>query len=407
MPRPAPSASDRGGGRTSRRSFLTAGLAGVTGVAVGATATAAVRDDPAPTSPLTIGSARVPFHGPHQAGIGTPLQAVTTFCAFDLHDTVDAAALARLLRLWTDDAARLTQGEPALADSEAELAATPSRLTVTLGLGPRALDVAGVPPVERHGVSPLPAFSVDRLQARWSGGDLLLQVGGDDRLTVAHAVRMLTKDVRTFGVPRWRQDGFQRHAGVAEPGTTPRNLMGQLDGTSNPVAGTPEFDATVWIPDGPLAGGSTIVLRRIRMHLAAWDRVDRVDREQVIGRRLDDGAPLTGGAEHDEPDLDATDENGLLVVPEFAHVRRAHPTTTGARILRRPYSYQDSQAGGTTDSGLLFAAYQADVRRQFVPVQASLDELDLLNQWTTPVGSAVFLVPPGCSPGGYLGETLV
>ena len=32
---------------------------------------------------------------------------------------------------------------------------------------------------------------------------------------------------------------------------------------------------------------------------------------------------------------------------------------------------------------------------------------DLLNAFIRTVGSAVFAVPPGASPGGYVGETLV
>jgi dye decolorizing peroxidase len=55
---------------------------------------------------------------------------------------------------------------------------------------------------------------------------------------------------------------------------------------------------------------------------------------------------------------------------------------------------------------MIFASYQADVDRQFVPIQRRLDELDLLNQWTTPVGSAVFAIPPGCGPGGFIGDRL-
>ncbi|MFP3813568.1 Dyp-type peroxidase, partial [Bacillus sp. SIMBA_005] len=60
-----------------------------------------------------------------------------------------------------------------------------------------------------------------------------------------------------------------------------------------------------------------------------------------------------------------------------------------------------------SNSGLLFVSFQADVDAQFVPIQDRLDQLDLLNEWTTPVGSAVFAVPPGCSDGGYIGETIL
>ena len=56
--------------------------------------------------------------------------------------------------------------------------------------------------------------------------------------------------------------------------------------------------------------------------------------------------------------------------------------------------------------GLIFAAYQADVDRQFVPVQARLAESDHLNLWTVPVGSAVFAIPPGCTEGGFVGDAL-
>ena len=44
--------------------------------------------------------------------------------------------------------------------------------------------------------------------------------------------------------------------------------------------------------------------------------------------------------------------------------------------------------------------------RQFLPVQHRLAELDLLNEWTTPIGSAVFAIPPGCEEGGWIGEQL-
>jgi hypothetical protein len=36
-----------------------------------------------------------------------------------------------------------------------------------------------------------------------------------------------------------------------------------------------------------------------------------------------------------------------------------------------------------------------------------ITERDLLNQWTTPVGSAVFDLLPGCQEGAWLGEQLL
>jgi dye decolorizing peroxidase len=40
-------------------------------------------------------------------------------------------------------------------------------------------------------------------------------------------------------------------------------------------------------------------------------------------------------------------------------------------------------------------------------MQRRLAAGDLLNQWITPIGSAVFAIPPGREPGGYIGEGLL
>ncbi len=52
-------------------------------------------------------------------------------------------------------------------------------------------------------------------------------------------------------------------------------------------------------------------------------------------------------------------------------------------------------------------SFQADLEAQFVPLQRRLAELDLLNQWTTPIGSAVFAVLPGARRGEQLGQSLL
>jgi dye decolorizing peroxidase len=182
--------------------------------------------------------------------------------------------------------------------------------------------------------------------------------------------------------------------------------MGQLDGTVNPT----DLDRAVWIGQGPdwLRGGTTLVLRRIRMELETWDAADRVAREFTIGRRLDTGAPLTGRAERDEPDFERLNRLGFPVISEYAHIRRARTADPAARILRRPYNYDEGLSkDGTSDSGLVFASYQADVERQFVPVQRRLAEGDLLNEWVKTIGSAVFAIPPGCTPEGWIGDGLL
>lgn len=403
--------------KLSRRGLLTGGtaVAAAALAACSAEQTAPAAATSAAAAPTArpageTGTAVEPFHGPHQAGIATPPQAHAVFLGLDLRPGVGREGIVRLLRLLTDDARRLTQGRPALADPEPDLAPLPARLTFTFGFGPGLFRAAGVDHLRPEAVAPLPTFPIDRLEDRWSGGDLLVQLCADDGLTLAHALRMTVKDARAFTRVRWVQRGFRRSPGVQTTGATQRNLMGQLDGTVNPQPGTADFDRAVWVSDGPewLRGGSTLVLRRIRMELEEWDKADPVAKEFAVGRRLSTGAPLTGTTEHDEPDFDARTPAGFPVISEYAHIRRAHVAEPHLRILRRTYNYDEGiTADGRSDSGLLFASYQADIARQFLPIQRRLAEADLLNEWTTPIGSAVFAIPPGCGPDGWIGETLL
>lgn len=349
----------------------------------------------------------MPFYAVHQAGIDTNAQAHGMFVALDLLPDVDRDGMRRMMRIVSDDAARMTQGQPALADSEPELVTAPSRLTVTFGFGPGFVARAGgSAPVW---LAPLPAFKIDQLRPEYGDGDLLIQIAADDPLTVAHAGRMLLKDTRSFATVRWTQQGFRRAHGTVKPGTTMRNLFGQVDGTSNPEPGTADFDTVVWdTGTGWLAGGTGMVVRRIAMNLDKWDRLDRPGRDQSVGRYQSNGAPLTGTDEFDEPDFEAKTAIGFPVIPEFSHLRRARSEDTAERIFRRAYNYDDTPAAGQiSNAGLIFVSFQADVQRQFTPIQQRLDDLDLLNEWTTPIGSAVFAIPPGCAEGGYIGETLL
>ena len=399
--------------RVSRRELLGAGLLGLGGAAVGAATTALTassRTETATSTSTVFGDQTVSPHGTHQAGVETAPQAVAAFVGYDLKATTDAAAAVRMLRLLSDDITRLTSGTGALADSESELAARPSNLTITLGFGAGLVALAGADRVPDW-LAPLPEFGIDQLEARWSDGDLLIQVCADDPITVAHAVRVLGRDASSFVTPRWNQQGFRNANGAAPQGTTMRNLFGQVDGTQAIERDTDDFATTVWgegrtgSPDW-MAGGTSLVIRRIRMELDTWDEVTRAGREEAIGRNLTNGAPLTGTAEHDQPDLDAVNELGLPVISTAAHVRRAHMDDT-LRIHRRPYNYEIVVGDdGRTESGLIFASYQANPVDQFVPLQQRLADADLLNIWTVPIGSSVFAIPPGFQEGGFVGDTL-
>ncbi|WP_327150900.1 Dyp-type peroxidase [Nocardia sp. NBC_01329] len=384
--------------RFDRRRFLGGGAAGAVGLGVGAATSAVLRDTDAG------GPVAEPFYGAHQAGIATAPQARAVFLAMDLRPGTTRDDLVGALRIWTGDAARLTQGRPALADTEPELALRPARLTVTVGLGAGVFERCGLEAERPPWLAPLPPFPIDRLDPAFCGGDLLLQVCAGESTTVAHAVRVLCRSVRSLLSVRWVQRGFRDGA----PGT-PRNLMGQLDGTADIAAS--DFDRLVW-DDGAarpwLAGGTSMVLRRIAMTLDTWDEIDPAARELTVGRTLATGAPLTGASEFDEPDFAAVDTNGIAVIPPSSHIARAHHRHEGERFHRRGYNYDDAPAAGAiSNSGLLFTAYQRDLPTQFLPVQRRLAEFDALNVWTTPVGSAVFVIPPGAGgPGEYIGQAL-
>lgn len=382
----------------SRRSLL--------GGAVLATAGLGLRSTPASAHPQGIpsGSDTIDCFGTHQAGVETPVQAFATFVALNLRPSATVADLAGLMRVWTEDIIRLTQGRPALADPQPELATVPARLTVTVGFGPSLLAKVRLSGQAPSWLRLLPDFAVDDLQAEWTGGDILLQIAADDPMTVSHCVRVMVGDATTVARPTWTQNGFHRPASTAPTGTG-RNLMGQIDGTANPLPGSDDFAQVVWVSDTPpwLVGGTAVVVRRIRMDLPLWGTLSVQAKEEAIGRRLDTGAPLTGDAEFDPPDFEAVDASGLLVIPPTSHIRLAHAAAPEQRILRRPYNYDD----GPDDVGLIFTAFMADPVAQFVPIQQRLAKADVLNLWTTPVGSAVFAILPGFPAGDWLGETLL
>lgn len=362
------------------------------------------------------------FYGHRQAGVATPPPACASFVALDLHRGVGRSDLRRLLRVLTQDAAQLTQGHSPITDQEPEMAEVPARLTITLGFGEKVFDLVD-PQAKPDWLKPLPSFEeIDQLDEAWGQADLLLQLCCDDRVTLSHAQRMLLKEARGFADVAWVQEGFRNAAGSLEHDQSMRNLFGQVDGTVNPRTEDRTMDEVVYgAMDGLSAwqpGGTSLVIRRIHMNLDTWDEADRPAREDAVGRTLDTGAPLTGTRENDVPDLSAKNHLGFPVISDYAHVRRATAQAPQERILRRPYNYdlpvQDASGlsgrgqvrGGLSNAGLIFASYQADPVRQFVPIQRRLAELDMLNTWTVPIGSSVFAIPPGCAEDGYLGDFL-
>lgn len=403
----------------SRRRFL--GTAGLAGAAASLPAAAAARMQAAGTT--------LPFYGPRQQGITTPMQSALYFASFDL-ETEHRAELIVLLQRWTAASARMTAGlpaepgtqqedEPGLDSGEA-LGLTPARLTLTFGFGPDLFTLNGK---DRYGLAArrpaalvdLPAFNGDQLVAGQCGGALCVQACADDPQVAFHAVRQLSRLAYGTATLKWVQTGFS-----TAPRTkgTPRNLMGFKDGTMNPTGH--EMDAVVWAgaDAGWMQNGSYMVARRIRIALEHWDRMKVGFQEQSFGRHKASGAPLGSTREFDTPNFNATDSDGNYVIPQTAHARLgAAALNDGAQILRRSYGYNNGAdftaerwppwtQGIEFESGLFFQAYQKDPRTGFIKIFDKMSKFDALNQFTTHVGSAVFACPPGAQPGSYIGAPL-
>ncbi|MGV1037392.1 MAG: iron uptake transporter deferrochelatase/peroxidase subunit [Candidatus Nanopelagicales bacterium] len=399
--------------QVDRRGFL-GGVIG--GAALGATTATVVTSGPASATPGATDA--IALEGAHQAGIVTPAQDRLNFVAFDV-TTTDRADLRALLVEWTAAARQLTAGSPLgetgavdgnvhgpPEDTGEALDLPAAGLTVTIGFG-RSLfgQRFGLASRRPAALVDIPAFPLDELDPGATGGDICLQICSNDEQVAFHAARQFTRIGAGVVNPRYVQQGHVRTSGVQPKSTTPRNLMGFKDGTSNVKAD--DVDA-IWAGGSDwMSGGSYLVTRRIRMMIEPWDRTSLIEQEEVIGRTKGVGAPLGAATEHASPDFGAQ-ANGKPVIPADAHVRLAHPDQHGgARLLRRGYNYTDGiDRTGRIDAGLFFMAYQADPRRAFIPIQTTLAVKDSLNEYIKHVGSGIWACPPGVRQGQSWGHAL-
>lgn len=374
-----------------------------------------------------------PFWGAHQGGIITPPQRHTYAAAFDL-TAENRDEVVEVFHAWTAAAARMSQGEPvqvvrrdaatALTDSDETEGLSPARLTVTFGFGAGLFVKGGE---DRYGLAAqrpdalvdLPEFVGDELEEARTGGDVSVQACAEEPQVAFHAVRQLARLAHGKAAIRWVQPGFLPDT---EPQQTPRNQMGFKDGTANPSIGDPAvMEKVVWVGDeGPewMRGGTYVVMRRIRIALAHWDRMPLAFQEQTIGRHKISGAPLGRDHEFDPPDLTATNQEGDLIIPASAHIRLAAASSNeGMKILRRPYSYNDGLAfvaerwppwrrGTDYDTGLFFACYQRDPRAGFIKIFDNLARYDMLSQFVTHTGGGLFACPGGIADGEFVGQRL-
>lgn len=370
------------------------------GAALGSEGRALLADardpDPATGAPSeSVGPAR----DKHQRGIDAPetpqahgLVLVGDLTFLDVADSdqeVDAVGQLGVFLLALQGAIESAFADPAIAPDG------PGDLTVTVGFGPRAVRLISP---KLPGATELPEFAGDSgIDGRSRGGDLLLALHGGDPGLLGRAATALVAALPQLR-HRWQQRGFRGPGS----GTVVRNPLGHLDGVIVP-RGPTEMAENVWISDGPAAGGTICVIRRLRLDQDRFSVLSQTEQERIIGRRRSDGAPLSGGAPTEQVDLTAKTADGQYLVPARSHSRAAHPSFTGsALMLRRGYAFDN----GVADAGLLFICFQRDLDT-FVATQRRLDEQDDLMDYATPTASASFLIAPGFWAGKPLGASLL
>lgn len=345
------------------------------------------------SSPVEASSTVEP-RGPMQAGIARPqtphTHALIVVADVDERGIWDAlAALGdRLLELIHD------KHPTVLPDGAGDL-------SISIGVGQRILNASS----QRDtlaGFLDMPTYRGDDLLPESAlGGDLLLSIHSSNPVDLEPVYHFLQDSVTGFS-ERWSQFGFR---GPGEQGIA-RNPFGYHDGVTVPRT-EEELADNVWIPSGPLEGGSICVLRSFLLDISGFRALSTAEQDQVFGREKLTGIPMGGTDMHEDVNVSAKTPTGDFVIPSNSHIRAAHPSFTGSKLmLRRSYSFIGAPAPtGAPEQGLLFISFQNEIKT-FILTQQRMDEIDSLMDFSTPIATGAFAMLPGFDEATPLGSSL-
>ncbi|BBG59811.1 iron uptake transporter deferrochelatase/peroxidase subunit [Providencia rustigianii] len=351
------------------------------------------------------------YLGEHQPGVLTPEQKNASFIAFHI-TTQSIDELQTLFTILTQRIAHLTQVQKATPNQNDKMPpaesgilgslAQPDSLSVTVSLGDTLFDSRFcLEKLKPRYLVEMTSFPNDRLEDKWCGGDVVLQICANSQESVIYALRDILRHTSPFWFPLWKIDGFLPSRDI-DRRSTPINLFGFKDGSGNaPTDDSKLMDELIWVTSEAkepewCIGGTYQAVRLIRFNLEFWDRTPLEDQENDFGRHKETGAPMGMKHEMDDPAFEK-DPHGDRVLFD-SHMRRAEPRNPSrytAKLRRRSYSYSLGLTdNGALDMGLIFVSYQKNLKTGFIDTQKRLNG-EPLERYIKPFGGGYYFVLPG------------
>ena len=356
----------------------------------------------------------------HPCGVTEPGdQRYGIFAMFNMVDGATAQDLQVLLATWTATADTLVKGEllgpvrpakgsgvPKDTGDTADL--YPASLSVTIGFGESLFDERfGIAEHKPELLKELTRCTGDRFDASTAGSDFGVQVCADDMQVMLHALRALARAAYGKATMDYTLQGFLPTRQSDEQ-TTPRDLFGFRDGTTNPVTDD-ELDKDIWVKESDqewMVGGTYLVFRDSTVLIEPWDNMRISEQERLIGRRKDTSAPLSDpdGDEQTPCDFDAKDEDGNYLIDPNAHVAITADSRLGFKVLRRGQNYWNGlRENGTQNAGFVNLIYANDPNHIW-ELRDDMGKYDILNEYYYDIKSGTYAVPQSPKKGSYIGK---